>query len=130
MTDGSNDWRELREFAGIDLTQSFVLSWEMRDESLTLDVDLCLTADHPFYEEPRPSERICIRPATLEFPYCSSILGGGTDETQPLKAIASNLGHGRIEDLKRIGDGQYRIAGSFGVVRIEAERPLLRLKEL
>lgn len=130
MGENGNDWRELREFAGVDLPRSFVLSWEMLDETLTLDIDLCLGADHPFYEEPRPSEGICIRPATLEFPYCTSIHAGDADEAQSLKDTAAGLGHGRIEGLTRTGDGQYRIAGSFGVVRIDAERPVLRLKEL
>lgn len=128
MSGDSNDWTELREFAGVDLTQSFILSWEMIRETLTIDIDLCLTPKHAFYEEPRPAEGICIRPALLEFPLCNSILGGNIDETMELTYIAAGLGHGKIIGLKRVGDGQYRIEGTFGVIRIDAERPLLRLK--
>lgn len=125
-TDDTNDWRDLREFAGVALTASFVLSWEYVGGSLLIDVDLCLNAEHPFYETPRPSEGACIRPATLEFPYCTSLAGGAA--TGDATAVAAALGHGRIFDLRRIGDGRYEISGAFGRVEIASERPLLRLK--
>ena len=125
-TDDTNDWRELREFAGVDLASSFVLSWDVVGDSLVLDVDLCLTPEHPFFEKPRPSEGACIRPATLEFPYCDSI---NTREGNGATAkVAAALRIGRIEGLRRIGDGHYEITGPFGRVAIESERPLLRLK--
>ena len=61
-------WRQLREFADVDLTQSFVLSWHLDGEMLVVDVDLYLEPEHPFYEPPRPAEKACIRPAVVEFP--------------------------------------------------------------
>lgn len=129
MSNDTNDWRELREFAGVDLTQSFVLSWEYAAEVLMIDIDLCLNSDHPFYEKPRPAERVCIRPAMLEFPYCTSLSSAGPDvvSADP-EQVAAALGHGRIDDLRRTGDGRYEITGAFGSARIASERPLLRLK--
>ena len=47
---------------------------------------------------------------------------------QPVPDIAATLGHGAIEGLRRIGEGRYEIRGEFGQVKIDAERPLLRLK--
>lgn len=129
MTEQVNDWRELREFAGVDLLQSFVLSWEHSVGVLTIDVDVCLLPDHPFFEEPRPAEGICIRPAKLEFPYCTSLWAAQADaDRSDFPAIAAALGHGRIEGLQRVGDGRYEITGGFGRVAITSERPLLRLK--
>ena len=52
----ATDWRMLREFAAVDLTQSYVLSWHMESETLFVDVDLFLTPEHPFFEEPRPAD--------------------------------------------------------------------------
>ena len=72
--DGSTDWRKLREFAAVDLTESFVLSWEVVSETLMVDVDLQLAPQHPFYEKPRPAQKVCIRPAVMEFPYCESVI--------------------------------------------------------
>ena len=48
------DWRKLREFADVDLEQSFVLSWNYEAGTLFIDIDLLLLPDHPFYEKPRP----------------------------------------------------------------------------
>ncbi len=110
------DWRQLREFAGVDVSNSFVLSWRMQGETLLIDVDLLLMPEHPFYEKPRPAEKVCIRPAIVEFRYCDSV-----------SADISQLGHGAIAGFT-VQDGTYEIVGEFGTVRIDAERPLLRLK--
>ena len=118
MTSGSKpaDWRQLREFAGVDISKSFVLSWRMEGETLLIDVDLYLMPEHPFYEKPRPAEKVCIRPAIIEFRYCDQV-----------SADITKLGHGAITDLTAM-DGVYEIKGEFGVVTVDAERPLLQLK--
>ncbi len=129
MTDDVTDWRELREFKAVDLTESFVLSWSTDAESLLIDVDLYLCADHACYEKPRPAEKACFRPAFLEFPYCSGITSGAeTDNGQSVHDIAATLALGAIEGLRRIGEGRYEITGEFGQIEIDAERPLIRLK--
>jgi hypothetical protein len=129
MTDDVTDWRELREFKAVDLTESFVLSWSTDAESLLIDLDLYLCTDHAFYEKPRPAEKACFRPAFLEFPYCSGITSGaGTEDGQSVPDTAAGLGLGAIEGLRRIGEGRYEITGEFGQVEIDAERPLIRLK--
>ncbi len=129
MTDNITDWKELREFNAVDLTKSFVLSWDTESESLLIDLDLFLCLDHAFYEKPRPAEKACFRPALLEFPYCSGIMSGAdAQDGQSVSDIAATLEHGAIAGLRRIGEGRYEITGEFGHVKIDAERPLLRLK--
>ncbi len=129
MTDDVTDWRELREFNAVDMSKSFVLSWETDSESLLIDLDVFLCPDHAFYEKPRPAEKACFRPATLEFPYCSDIASGADmDIVRSVPDQAATLGHGASEGLRRIGEGCYEISGEFGQVKIDAERPLLRLK--
>lgn len=127
-SDDSTDWRKLREFAAVDLTRSFVLSWQVESGTLTLDIDLFLTSEHPFYEKPRPAQKVCICPAVVEFPYCESISSDRIDDEKNLLAAAQSIGHGAIVGFCRLGDGRYEIEGDFGTVRIDAERPLLRLK--
>jgi hypothetical protein len=122
------DWRSLREFADIDLTRSFVLSWHFEAETLFIDTDVLLLPDHPFYEKPRPAEKVCIRPALVEFPFCVDIRVDGSPSGGEISALVSKIGHGAITGLKRRGDGRYEIRGDFGAVVIEAERPILRLK--
>ncbi len=126
-SDDTTGWRELREFADVDLTKSYVLSWQARSDTLLIDIDLYLQPDHPFYEQPRPAEKVCIRPASIEFPYVDECRLGDSSPRQPVEIIA-DLNHGAIEDLTVSGDGRYEIRGEFGTVSVSAERPILRLK--
>jgi len=124
------DWRLLRDFAAVDLERSFVLSWEVEAGTLLVDVDLFLTSEHPLYEEPRPAEKVCIRPAVIEFPLCDRIESDRLAANSEPSVVARQLGHGAIAGLRRLADGRYEINGNFGVVIIDAERPILRLKSL
>ncbi len=128
--DDSVDWRKLREFSGVDLTRSFVLSWRVRGDSLCVDVDLYLTPEHPFYEKPRPAEKVCIRPAVIEFPYCETLTLDGSGGDDGLDAVAERIGLGAITGLVRRDEGPYEMEGKFGRVSIDAERPILRLRQL
>ncbi len=127
--DGATDWRKLREFAAVDLTRSYVLSWEVQTGMLLVDVDLHLLPEHPFYEEPRPAQKVCIRPAVIEFPYCEHVAADKVPGTSEPVAVAQELGLGAIEGFRRLADGRNELRGTFGVVVIDAERPLVRLKE-
>jgi len=132
-TTGATDWRRLREFSAVDLDQSFILSWHVESETLLVEIDVCLASEHPFYEKPRPAERVCIRPAVIEFPFCEQMTigeGGGDDLVRSSEEVAESLGHGAITGLQRHEDGRYEINGEFGTVFVTAERPLLRLKGL
>lgn len=120
-------WRQLREFADVDLAQSFVLSWHVEGETLVIDIDLFLEPEHPFYEKPRPAEKVCIRPAYIEFPYCDELQSSEV-EGREVAEITGQLGHGSISDLVVLDDGRYAISGEFGTVSLVAERPILRLK--
>ena len=121
------DWRKLREFAVVDLTRSYILSWHTEAGTLFIDVDVFLTPEHPFYEKPRPAEKVCIRPAIVEFPFCNGITIGDEGPSAPAE-IAERLGAGKIAGLLRHEGGVYELTGDFGTVHVAAERPILRLK--
>ena len=125
--DGKTEWQELREFADVDLLRSYVLSWHVELNTLFIDVDLYLMPEHPFYENPRPAEKVCIRPACIEFPFCEAFGPAGQDGGEPVET-AGNLGHGAITGFRRLSDARYEITGEFGTVFVSAERPLLKLK--
>jgi hypothetical protein len=127
----STPWQELREFASVDLAESFVLTWKFASGELLIDVDLFLCPTHPFYEKPRPSQGACFRPAEIQFPECTVLNGVRPDDPDSdIADIASAVGSGKISDLQRIGEGVYRLSGQFGDIEICAERPILRLKEI
>lgn len=122
------DWRRLREFAGTDLESSFVLTWHFEAETLFIDCDVLLQPEHAFYEKPRPAEKVCIRPAIIEFPFCTGVSLVGAPRGGDTRHLVSRLGHGAITGMQRRADGRYELRGEFGTVIIEAERPVLRLK--
>ena len=128
MNDATTDWTELREFAEVDLLQSFVLVWEIKADALLIDLDIVLLPGHSFYEEPRPAEGACYRPAVIEYPNCTQVSGQEKGDTGNIAAAAGLLKPGRVAGLRRIEDGHYEITGDFGTDDIEAERPLLRLE--
>jgi hypothetical protein len=130
MTEDTTDWTELREFAAVGLTQSYVLSWQLEETSLMIDLDLHLRPEHPFYEKPRPSEKGCFRAAFLEFPTCTQVLVAGKMGQEPLAETIQSLAPGLIMGLRRTGDGRYEILGKFGTAEILADRPLLRIKDM
>jgi len=130
VAEDTTDWTELREFAAVDLTRSFVLSWQLDAASLMLDLDLYLCPDHPFYEPPRPSEKDCYRAAFLEFPACTQVLVAGKMAQASLAGTIQSLASGLVEGLRRTGDGKYEISGKFGTAEILADRPLLRIKDM
>lgn len=126
--DESVDWRELREFAGVDLAHSFVLTWKFEAGTLFVDSDILLRPDHPFFETPRPAEKVCIRPAVIEFPFCTRVAADGTTGGGDPRNDVEQLGHGAISGMRLCADGRYELRGDFGTVIIDAERPVLRLK--
>ena len=128
LSDDTTDWTDLREFKGVDIAQSYLLSWGTETNSLLIDVDLFLCADHPFYEKPRPAEKSCFRPAYLEFPWCTRVAPVGDGKARSISETIGTLGNGKISGFRRTGDGQYEINGEFGAVDIIAERPMVRLK--
>lgn len=128
MSDDETNWTDFREFATVDLEQSFVVAWETDGESLMIDLDVVLRPEHAFYEEPRPAEGACFRPAVIEFPLCTQITGPGKNGNDNVAKAVESLKSGRIAGLRRTRNGHYLICGEFGTVDIVAERPLLRLK--
>ncbi len=125
----SNDWRELREFKAVDLSESFVLSWLLGGEVLRLDIDLCLLPSHVFYESPRPAETACYRAAVLQFPACTLLRRQDNTAEQTAAEVAATLGHGKITYFRRVSDGRYEIHGPFGKVEIAADRPILNIRQ-
>lgn len=126
--DDSIDWRKLHEFADVELTKSYILSWHIEGDRLLIDIDVLLEPEHPFYEKPRPAEKACIRPAIIEFPCCESIRIDGLEVDEPVVDTVARLQLGAISGLRRMNEGPFEIDGEFGVVLIDAERPILRLR--
>lgn len=129
-TEDTSNWRQLREFRGVNIERSFALSSKLDNGVFRIDVDLYLEKDHPFYERPRPAEKACYRAAFLEFPECTGVSVVNSESGVESPMDGQSISPGKIHDLHRYGDGKYEMGGEFGVISIHSDRPLLKIKDI
>jgi len=55
------DWYDMEEFRGVDLNDSWVLSWEETEDNLVFQIEASLWPGHPKYTEPPKSDWTCYR---------------------------------------------------------------------
>ena len=112
------DWRDMAEFNGVDLEDSFILGWRYSPSvgGLLFDVEAHLGPDHPAYERPTPDEFGCYKRATLLFAAASVL--GDLPEPSSVRAIRDPDGsedYGSFDTIT-MEDGAYRIATDFADV--------------
>jgi hypothetical protein len=125
----ASDWTQLREFDGVDLSESYVLGWQLTPAGLAFELDVALTPDHPSYRPPRADERMCWVRGWLRFPAAASVQGlqdqssvvGATDAT-------GARDYGNIDALSW-ADGQAHVVGEFGDVTLHSSRPYVTFSE-
>lgn len=69
------DWTELSEFKGIDLNDSFVLSWEQSADKVEFNIEASVWPQSAHYSKPKPNEHTCYRKATLTFSGAKEVNG-------------------------------------------------------
>jgi hypothetical protein len=107
-------------FDGVLITDTFVLGWRRDANQLVFAVEASLWPEHPDYEPPRPDEWTCYKPAWLVFEGVSSVEGLPDMASAPRFTDAD--GSQCFGSLDELGTepGGYRIAGDFGIVRVQA----------
>ena len=112
------DWAKNPIFRGIDLTDSFVLAWQLDGDRLAFDLEASIWPESPHYERPKPNEYTCYKRAQLVFKGFTAVSG--------LKDMDQVKGHidpdgtkdfDCIEELNETESG-FRITGEFGSVAI------------
>ena len=111
-------WTEKSEFRGIDLHDSWVLSWSLIKNRLTFEIEASIWPDSPFYEPPLPDEYTCYKRAQLEFDGFQAVHGlKPMDQVNPGFDASGSRDFGNIDELEDTENG-YRICGDFGSVHI------------
>lgn len=108
-------------FPGVMLEDTFILGWSREDGRLVFWVEASLWPGHSEYEQPKPGEWTCYKPARLVFAGVEAVEG----LPDPMHAPRSRDADG-AEDFGTIHElvaepGGYRLAGDFGLVRIKAK---------
>jgi hypothetical protein len=123
-------WREMPEFAGIDLEDSRIIGWRTEHGRLVVDLELRLLPDHPAYTPPLFGEPGCDRPAQLVFDTVRKVDG----LHPPLSAFTDDRdGPPRVDTLawlRREDDGSFHFDAVWGTIRVHAEALRLDLEEV
>ena len=112
------DWNQLELFKGIDLNDSFVLSWVQEADLLRFELEASIWPDSVYYSKPEDDEYTCYRKATLMFRGVQSTVG-----LKPIDSVPSTtdpdgtVDFGNIETLSQTENG-FQLSGDFGSVNI------------
>lgn len=116
------DWWDMEEFQGVDLNDSWVLSWEETEDNLVFQIEASLWPGHPKYRKPPKSDWTCYRKATLSFPQKRR-----ADGLLPMFKVRSNtnpdgsIDYDYIDTLQRNDDGSFLLCGDFAELTIESD---------
>ena len=109
------DWRDMTEFDGVDLEDSFILGWRYSPSvgGLRFDVEAHLGPDHPAYEPPEPDEFGCYKRAVLLFA-AASVSGDLPEQSsvRPMRDPDGSEDYGSFDSVT-VEDGTYRVVTDF-----------------
>jgi len=112
------EWSKIDIFRGIDLTDSFVLSWSHDGNELTFELEASIWPDSEYYSKPHNGEYTCYRKAALKFTGVQSING-----LKSINLVSSttdpdgSTDYGNIDALSQTETG-FNLSGDFGSVNI------------
>jgi hypothetical protein len=112
------EWSKIDIFRGIDLTDSFVLSWSHDGNELTFELEASIWPDSEYYSKPQNGEYTCYRKAALKFTGVQSINGLKSINLVPSTIDPDgSTDYGNIDALSQTETGFY-LSGDFGSVNI------------
>jgi len=119
----------MKIFEGIDLTDSFVLSWRQSPTEILFNLEASIWPQSEYYEEPIDDEITCYKPATLIFKNVDEVSGLlEMSEVRPFSDASGEKDYGNIDSLEQINNG-YRVVGEFGSVLINGGSVLFEISE-
>ena len=112
------DWRQLEDFKGIDLNDSFILSWEQSINKLSFELEASIWPESMFYTKPPANQYTCYRKATLSFAEIEGVVGLiSMDLARYSTDPDGSIDYGNIDSLIVTANG-FNVVGDFGEVII------------
>ena len=112
-------WRDMECFRGIDLNDSFVLSWKLEEWGLCFLLEASVWPGSEYYQPPKDNEYTCYREATLCFRDFDSVRGlKAMSLVRPSVDANGELDYGNIDSLAQVPQG-FDISGDFGNVLVK-----------
>jgi hypothetical protein len=113
------NWTELEIFKGINLNDSFVLSWSLERSRLSIYIEASIWPESKYYSKPKKNEYTCYKKAVLSFVGVESIEGlKPIDTVHSTTDLDGTIDYGNIDSLLKTSSG-FEIEGDFGSVRIK-----------
>ena len=105
-------------FKGIDLNDSFVMSWNRGTNDLAFEVEASIWPGSEYYEKPKNGEYTCYKPARLLFTNVKEVHGLlEIHQVKPSTDATGEKDYGNIDALQENING-FVIEGDFGSVSI------------
>ena len=122
------DWTEISVFDGLDLSESFVLSWHRGQDLLSFEVEFLVCESHPAYQPPAPGEWACFKKGKLEFPDVVRVLGlRSMRAVKPAIDATGERDYGHFDTFSEVGSGEFKFEGDFGEVRVVSRNPSVEI---
>ncbi len=116
-------------FKGIDLNDSFVLSWHSEGNELYFDVEASIWPESKYYESPKQDEYTCYKPAVLTFKNIKELNGLlEMSQVTPSTDASGEKDYGNIDALQENSEG-FLIEGDFGSISIVGGEMSFEIKE-
>lgn len=112
-------YTDFEGFEHVYLEDSFVLDVAAHPGLLVVTLEVKLTADHPRFRAPPPSEAGCFVDGHIHFRGVRR-LTWLTRDIRPARDASGTIDFGGINYLARDGAGSYVLQGDFGELDIEA----------
>lgn len=104
---------------GVDLTDSFVLDWRYKGDSLVFDLEASLWPENIAYETPKPNEYTCYKKARLVFAGVRKISGlKQKEDIVPTKDQDGSVDYGCIDSYHYREPTTHILCGNFGRVEL------------
>ncbi len=113
-----SNYYEWSNFENTYLEDSFVLSIEEFESSLSFIVEVVLTENHPLYSSPNTGEQYCYRKGKIIFQELKSVEWSNRN-TQPFTDAVDSEDYGNIDAFILDADG-YHLSGDWGEVVVNS----------
>ena len=111
-------WEQMELFKGIDLHDSFVLSWSFNKVEISFELEVSIWPESTYYSKPKEDDYTCYKPGLLKFRGFENTRGIlSMSEVKPSKDADGSIDFGNIEYFSKTNN-QFEIHGDFGKVVI------------
>jgi hypothetical protein len=122
----THSYQDIAQLKSIYLEESFVLGIVAGPGTVEFDMDLVLTAEHPRYTPPPPSETFCFRRALITFDTVESLVWDGQGGL-PATDSTGEKDYGNIDTFTWVGN-RYQLVGDWGRIVVHSASPNVRIR--